>query len=170
MIFSPWRGGGQQSVGDCCKSRDSRKEHLFYRVPQKTDKILLVFTAAVGFLFLFRCVFCLVFLLLLPQDTEKGRNRLSKFVYQGRNKASQTLASEEVLITTEPKGSQIHASGWVGFKPSAKTESNVSRVSLCVLVGRRRLARCVCGVFLADLIAAENLRFFVFYLCLTYAV
>lgn len=57
------------------------------------------------------------------QWDEKGRNRLSRFTYTGT--AAGTMATEEILITTDPKGSTIHQSGWVGFKPSAKKASNV---------------------------------------------
>ncbi len=45
------------------------------------------------------------------------RNRLSKFEYFPGDEAA-TLASEDVLITTMPKSSSIHAGGWCGFKPS----------------------------------------------------
>lgn len=65
------------------------------------------------------------FHLLLKQDDEKVRNRLSKFTYTGS--ASDTLASEEILITTDPKATAVHASGWVAFKPSARGQTeNVS--------------------------------------------
>lgn len=40
--------------------------------------------------------------------------------------AAETLATEEIFITSTPKATQIHAGGWVGFKPSAKKQSNVS--------------------------------------------
>eukprot|EP00903_Cladosiphon_okamuranus_P010393 g9831.t1 len=48
---------------------------------------------------------------------EKPRNRLSKFYKKGS--ASDTLASEVILITTMEKPTGIHAAGWVDFKPSA---------------------------------------------------
>eukprot|EP00904_Undaria_pinnatifida_P003872 jgi/Undpi1/13486/HiC_scaffold_8.g03145.m1 len=56
-------------------------------------------------------------------DGENPRNRLSKFEYFDGD-TSATLASEEVLITTEPKFNSIHAAGWCGFKPSAYGDSN----------------------------------------------
>lgn len=48
---------------------------------------------------------------------ENQRNRLSKFEYVAGDPAA-TLASEEVLLTSAPKGNSLHAAGWVGFKPS----------------------------------------------------
>lgn len=63
-------------------------------------------------------------LLAKHQVTERQSNRLSKFTYMAN--AAETLASEEILITTTPKATQIHAGGWVGFKPSAKKQDNVS--------------------------------------------
>lgn len=49
---------------------------------------------------------------------KKARNRLSKFEYFPGDPAS-TRASEEVLLTTAPKASNIHAAGWCDFPPSA---------------------------------------------------
>lgn len=73
---------------------------------------------------LFTCTFFLLCTFFPDlQDDEKARNRLSKFTYTGN--AADTLASEEILITTDPKMSTIHTSGWIGFKPSAK-DLNVS--------------------------------------------
>eukprot|EP00903_Cladosiphon_okamuranus_P006181 g6078.t1 len=46
------------------------------------------------------------------------RNRLSRFEYFPDSKAD-TRDSEEILITTTTKTTDIHASGWCGFKPSA---------------------------------------------------
>ncbi|CAN0441744.1 unnamed protein product [Pylaiella littoralis] len=53
----------------------------------------------------------------LLDDGENQRNRLSKFEYVAGDPAA-TLASEEVLLTSAPKGNSLHAAGWVGFKPS----------------------------------------------------
>ncbi|CAM9489330.1 unnamed protein product, partial [Hapterophycus canaliculatus] len=47
-----------------------------------------------------------------------GANRLSRFVYDPDSSAN-TLASEEVLLTTTDKNSNIHSGGWIGFKPSS---------------------------------------------------
>lgn len=60
------------------------------------------------------------------QKTERQSNRLSKFIYMGKGQASDTLATEEILLWSIPKATQIHAGGWVGFKPSAKKTSSVS--------------------------------------------
>eukprot|EP00903_Cladosiphon_okamuranus_P006180 g6077.t1 len=54
---------------------------------------------------------------LLDGET-KRRNRLSKFEYFPDSEED-TRDSEEILITTTTKRSDIHASGWCGFKPSA---------------------------------------------------
>ncbi|CAM9654267.1 unnamed protein product, partial [Choristocarpus tenellus] len=49
--------------------------------------------------------------------SEKGRSRISKFVYTEGN-SGLTVASEEILSTSIPKGASIHNGGWLGFKPS----------------------------------------------------
>ncbi|CAM9681651.1 unnamed protein product, partial [Sphacelaria rigidula] len=52
---------------------------------------------------------------------EWAANRLSKMVYDPSS-PEDTLASEEILITTSDKLSTLHSGGWVGFKPSAYAE------------------------------------------------
>lgn len=53
----------------------------------------------------------------LSPPQENPRNRLSKFEYFPGDPAG-TRESEEVLITTIPKASGIHAAGWVDFSPA----------------------------------------------------
>ncbi|CBJ29140.1 conserved unknown protein [Ectocarpus siliculosus] len=47
-----------------------------------------------------------------------GTNRLSRFKYDP-NSAENTLGSEEVLIISSEKQSNVHSAGWIGFKPSS---------------------------------------------------
>ncbi|CAN0005800.1 unnamed protein product, partial [Ectocarpus sp. 4 AP-2014] len=47
-----------------------------------------------------------------------GTNRLSRFKYDP-NSAASTLESEEVLIISSEKLSNVHSAGWIGFKPSS---------------------------------------------------
>ncbi|CAM9268154.1 unnamed protein product, partial [Hapterophycus canaliculatus] len=47
-----------------------------------------------------------------------ARNRLSKFEYFASDPTA-TRNSEEILITSSPRPTSIHAAGWCGFKPSA---------------------------------------------------
>ncbi|CAM9927960.1 unnamed protein product, partial [Ectocarpus sp. 4 AP-2014] len=47
-----------------------------------------------------------------------GTNRLSRFKYDP-NSAASTLESEEDLITSSEKLSNVHSAGWIGFKPSS---------------------------------------------------
>ncbi|CAM9165509.1 unnamed protein product [Scytosiphon promiscuus] len=51
-------------------------------------------------------------------DGEGARNRLSKFEYFAGDPTA-TRNSEEVLLTSAPRSTSIHAAGWCGFKPSA---------------------------------------------------
>lgn len=52
------------------------------------------------------------------QDNSKGQqNRLSRFVYKAGNNVA-TRESEQVLMQTAEKDTNIHSAGWVGFKPS----------------------------------------------------
>eukprot|EP00903_Cladosiphon_okamuranus_P010392 g9830.t1 len=50
-------------------------------------------------------------------DGEAQRNRVSRFEYVEGSK-SDTRNSEDILLTTSPKNTTIHAAGWCGFKPS----------------------------------------------------
>eukprot|EP00903_Cladosiphon_okamuranus_P020570 g18881.t1 len=61
--------------------------------------------------------FYVSYTVLLAGDGDNGRNQLSKFEFFAGDPAA-TLASEEILITTSPKGSHLHMGGWCGFKPS----------------------------------------------------
>lgn len=63
-------------------------------------------------------VLIFVFLVAARTVQKKQRNRLSKFEYIAGYPFA-TFASEEVLLTSSPKGNSLHAGGWVGFKPSA---------------------------------------------------
>ncbi|CAM9121681.1 unnamed protein product, partial [Hapterophycus canaliculatus] len=51
-------------------------------------------------------------------DGENARNRLSKFQFYPGNPTA-TRNSEEILLTSGPRSTSIHAGGWCGFKPSA---------------------------------------------------
>ncbi|CAB1115398.1 unnamed protein product [Ectocarpus sp. CCAP 1310/34] len=54
-----------------------------------------------------------------------GTNRLSRFKYDP-DSAANTLASEEILITSSEKKSNVHSAGWIGFKPSSYGNDAVS--------------------------------------------
>lgn len=53
-----------------------------------------------------------------PTTQNNPRNRLSKFQYTKGNAAA-TRNSEEILLTTIPKATGIHAAGWLDFPPAA---------------------------------------------------
>lgn len=63
------------------------------------------------------------------QNPDNGINVLSKFVYVPGD-INATTESEEVLITTTEKGSSVHTSGWVGFKPSSYGAPEVNGTKL----------------------------------------
>lgn len=62
-------------------------------------------------------------------DTQEGSkygfNRLSRFTYDSSS-ATNTRNSEEVLLESSDKNYVYHSAGWIGFKPSAYENTNVS--------------------------------------------
>jgi len=52
-------------------------------------------------------------------------NRLSRFVYDSKS-ATNTRNSEESILESSDKNYIYHSAGWLGFKPSAYKNSNVS--------------------------------------------
>ncbi len=54
-----------------------------------------------------------------------GFNRLSRFTYDPSS-ATNTRNSEDVLVESSDKNYVYHSAGWLGFKPSAYENTNVS--------------------------------------------
>ena len=68
----------------------------------------------------------------LVQPNDKGVNRISRFQYDASSPAT-TLSSEEIILESSAKASDVHSAGWISFKPSAYSAAGVRVLQLYIV-------------------------------------